>query len=130
MSPAGSCPSGAPSSDSSRGSGAVFSTLLWSRKVSSELRIAEGDPDWRALRGVGVLVAGGRARTRRRIRGARSGGAGGPVAVLVSPTASRERDGRQKREQVAEALRPTRSPKAKGVRCDHGSPRSGVQRAV
>src|SRR5215207_4603329 len=61
---------------------------------SSELRVAEGDPDWRALRGVGVLVAGGRARTRRRIRGARSGSAGGLVTVLVSPTASRERDGR------------------------------------
>src|SRR5215213_8279989 len=57
---------------------------------SGELRIAEGDPNWRALRGVGVLVAGGRARTWRRSRSARSGSAGGLVAVLVSPTASRE----------------------------------------
>src|SRR3712207_4776685 len=40
---------------------------------SGELRIAEGDPNWRTLRGVGVLVAGGRARTWRRIRSARSG---------------------------------------------------------
>src|SRR5215218_3009468 len=97
---------------------------------SSEHRIAEGDPNRRDRRGVGVLVAGGRSRTWRRSRSARSGSAGGLVAVLVSPTASREGDGRQESEQVAEATRPMRPPKAKRVRCGHGSPRSGVQRAV
>src|SRR4028118_1778823 len=143
MSPAaGSCPSGAPSSDRPWGGGGGVSAavggsgpfgralqrqLVGKRRglldvvvvaegerqrqlggeiarrgvvvqPGDELRIAEGDPDRRALRGVGVLVAGGWARTWRRIRGARPGGAVGPVAVLVSPTASRERDGRQERE--------------------------------
>src|SRR3954451_1598916 len=108
MSPAtGSWPVGAPSSGSSRGSDAVFSTLLWSRKREGqrelraeiacrgvveqppgELGVAERDPNRRAVRGAGVLLSGG--RTRRRGRSPRIGGAGGLLGVLVGAATGRD----------------------------------------
>src|SRR5215204_1629286 len=111
MSPAlGSYPSGAFSRDSSRGSGAVFSTLLWSRKVSVS-------GSW-AARSRAVALSSSRAvssvsPTVTRI--------GVPQALTLpspdagpGPAAEPERSGRER--SGPDRCRPRRTPTERGTR--------------
>src|ERR671912_570093 len=81
-----------------------------------ELRIAEGDPNRRALRGAGLLVIGGWAR------GAGLGSAGRLVSVLVLAPTSRERDRGEQREDKRVAASRARPPEAEGLRSAQNAP--------